>query len=140
MAPLILAVALMGLAVGSSSTSSSIESRCGESLSHPASHCPSCGHPVRKRHNVPVLSWVLLRGRCADCRNPISVRYPLVELTTAALFVAVAVRLAALDLLAALPAYLFFAAAGICLIASISTSDGYRMRSFCRPIRCSWHF
>jgi leader peptidase (prepilin peptidase)/N-methyltransferase len=61
----------------------------GESLIAPGSRCPGCGHPVRPRDNVPVLSWLVLRGRCRDCRQPISARYPLVEATSVALAVAV---------------------------------------------------
>jgi leader peptidase (prepilin peptidase) / N-methyltransferase len=61
----------------------------GESLVAPGSHCPGCGHPVRPYDNVPVLSWLALRGRCRDCRTPISARYPLVEALTAALAAAV---------------------------------------------------
>ena len=114
---LVIAIALLGLAIGSFLNVVIHRVPLRESLSRPPSHCPSCGHPIRNRHNIPVVGWLLLRGRCADCRNPISVRYPLVELATAALFVAVSVRLARLHLLAALPAYLFFAAAGICLTA-----------------------
>lgn len=53
----------------------------GMSLSFPASHCPKCGHAIRWRHNVPLLGWLMLRGKCFDCREPISWRYPLVELT-----------------------------------------------------------
>ncbi len=49
------------------------------SLSFPASHCPRCGRPIRKRHNVPILGWLVLRGRCYDCKAPISIRYPFVE-------------------------------------------------------------
>ena len=52
----------------------------GESLVRPRSHCPRCGHAVRPWHNLPVLGWIWLRGRCADCRVPIPIRYPLVEL------------------------------------------------------------
>jgi leader peptidase (prepilin peptidase)/N-methyltransferase len=62
-----------------------------ESLVRPGSRCPHCGHPVRPYDNVPVGSWVLLRGRCRDCGEPISVRYPAVELLTAALFAAVVI-------------------------------------------------
>ena len=51
----------------------------GRSLVHPASSCPHCGHAIRWRHNVPVLGWILLRGRCFDCRRPISPRYPAME-------------------------------------------------------------
>ncbi len=50
------------------------------SLARPRSHCPWCGTPIRVRHNVPVLGWLLLRGRCAACGASISARYPLVEL------------------------------------------------------------
>jgi leader peptidase (prepilin peptidase)/N-methyltransferase len=63
----------------------------GESLVAPRSACPACGVPVRPRDNVPVLSWLLLRGRCRDCAAPISRRYPLVEALTAALLVLVVV-------------------------------------------------
>ena len=59
-------------------------------LASPRSHCPACKAPVRAIHNVPVLSWLALRGRCASCRARIPVRYPLVELTTAILSAAVA--------------------------------------------------
>ena len=58
----------------------------GMSLSVPGSHCPKCKHPVRWHDNIPVLSWFLLRGRCRDCRAPFSIRYPIVEAVTAAIF------------------------------------------------------
>lgn len=58
----------------------------------PRSACPSCQAPIRSQHNVPVLSWLLLGGRCADCGARISVRYPLIELLCAALTAAVAWR------------------------------------------------
>ena len=64
----------------------------GESIVHPGSHCPACGHAIRPWHNVPMLGWLWLRGRCRDCGVRISVRYPLVELATAALFAIVAAR------------------------------------------------
>jgi leader peptidase (prepilin peptidase)/N-methyltransferase len=64
----------------------------GESVVFPGSHCPACGAPIRIFDNVPVFSWLLLRGRCRDCRAPIPVRYPLVELVNAILWVAVFVR------------------------------------------------
>lgn len=62
----------------------------GESLSYPGSHCPRCDAPISWQHNVPVLSWLYLRGRCRNCAEPISVRNPLVELGTAVLFAYVA--------------------------------------------------
>jgi leader peptidase (prepilin peptidase)/N-methyltransferase len=58
-----------------------------ESVVSPPSHCPSCGTPVRPYDNIPILSWMLLRGHCRGCGEPISVRYPLVEALTAALCV-----------------------------------------------------
>jgi leader peptidase (prepilin peptidase)/N-methyltransferase len=61
----------------------------GESLATPGSRCPSCGAPIAPYDNVPVLSWLLLRGRCRRCRARISPRYPAVELLTAATFAAV---------------------------------------------------
>ena len=63
------------------------------SLVHPPSSCPHCGHRIRPHENVPVLSYVLLRGRCGNCREPISPRYPIVELLTAVLSVIVVLRL-----------------------------------------------
>jgi leader peptidase (prepilin peptidase)/N-methyltransferase len=61
----------------------------GESLAFPGSHCPSCETPIRPWDNVPVLSWLWLKGHCRACRGAISARYPVVEATTAALLVAV---------------------------------------------------
>jgi leader peptidase (prepilin peptidase)/N-methyltransferase len=58
----------------------------GESLSHPGSHCPKCGHAIRPWENIPIVSWLALRARCSQCRLPISMRYPLVELANGLLF------------------------------------------------------
>ncbi len=58
----------------------------------PASQCPACGRPLRAVHNIPVVSYLALRGRCAFCGGPISARYPIVEALTAALFAWVAVH------------------------------------------------
>lgn len=87
----------------------------GESVVFPASHCPHCGRTLRAWENVPVVSWLLLRGRCRSCKAPISVRYPLVELLTGALFALAALEfgvtpagLAACLLCAVLAAVLFF--------------------------------
>lgn len=79
-----------------------------ESIVAPPSHCPGCGTAIAPRDNVPVLSWLVLRGRCRHCRTRISVRYPLVELACAGLFAAIGARFAHSW---ALPAYLLLAAA-----------------------------
>ena len=63
------------------------------SIARPPSACPNCGAHVRWFDNVPVLSWAVLRGRCRDCKHPISIRYPLIELATGALFAGVALAL-----------------------------------------------
>ncbi|HEX4000888.1 MAG TPA: prepilin peptidase [Pirellulales bacterium] len=62
----------------------------GKSLVRPGSSCPACGHPIRWYHNIPILSWLVLRGRCYDCGTKISARYPLVELAGGLLFVGLA--------------------------------------------------
>lgn len=61
----------------------------GESLVRPPSRCPRCGVAILARDNLPVLGWVLLRGRCRHCAGPIPARYPLVEAATGSLFAAV---------------------------------------------------
>lgn len=58
----------------------------GESVISPGSHCPSCGTPIRWSDNIPIVSYLLLGGRCRTCRTSISVRYPLTEALTAVLF------------------------------------------------------
>jgi leader peptidase (prepilin peptidase)/N-methyltransferase len=114
MTPLLLVAAVLGLAVGSFLNVVIHRVPRGESLLHPGSHCPRCGVPVAARHNVPVLGWLALRGRCADCGLAISPRYPLVEIGTALLFVAVTARF---GLTPALPAYLYLAAVAMALAA-----------------------
>ncbi len=54
-------------------------------LIKPDSTCPKCGHKIRAWENIPVFSWLLLKGKCSDCRNPISIRYPIIEFVTALL-------------------------------------------------------
>lgn len=116
-AVLLTAVFLLGLAVGSFNNVVIHRVPSGASLRTPASHCPHCEKPIRWRHNVPVVSWVLLRGRCADCGVRIGARYPIVELATGVLLAILALRLDALDLLSALPAYLYFGAIAVALTA-----------------------
>jgi leader peptidase (prepilin peptidase)/N-methyltransferase len=59
----------------------------GQSLVTPPSRCPKCGYRLKWYDNVPIAGWLWLRGRCRECRNPISIQYPIVELVTAVLFV-----------------------------------------------------
>lgn len=60
----------------------------GESIVMPPSHCPKCNAPIKWHQNIPVFSWLMLSGKCANCREPISRRYPAIEAITAVLFLA----------------------------------------------------
>ena len=106
------ACGLLGLAIGSFLNVVIWRLPRGESLVRPPSHCPACDAPVRPRDNVPVLSWLLLGGRCRDCHARISARYPLIELLTAVVCAAFALRLGASW---ALPAFFYLAAVGVAL-------------------------
>jgi leader peptidase (prepilin peptidase)/N-methyltransferase len=83
---------LLGLLVGSFLNVVIYRVPLNRSIVSPPSACGTCGHVVRWYDNVPVLSWLVLRGRCRDCGSPIAVRYPLVELGGAAFFVIVGLR------------------------------------------------
>jgi leader peptidase (prepilin peptidase) / N-methyltransferase len=85
MAAAVIAAGVAGLLVGSFLNVVAHRLPRGESLVHPRSRCPSCGAPVAPYDNIPVLSWLLLRGRCRNCGTGIAARYPLVEAGTAAL-------------------------------------------------------
>jgi leader peptidase (prepilin peptidase)/N-methyltransferase len=115
MALLLSLIALLGLTVGSFLNVVIYRVPRGQSLIAPGSHCPACKHPIRGRHNIPVLGWLVLKGRCADCDTRFGARYPLVEVTTGVVFVALTVQLGQSHLLSALPAYSYFAAIGIAL-------------------------
>ncbi len=80
-------VALFGLIFGSFLNVCILRVPRRESIVAPGSHCPSCGHNIRWYDNIPLLSYVLLRGRCRDCHAQISPLYPLVEILTAVVFV-----------------------------------------------------
>lgn len=83
----------------------------GESLTHPPSHCPKCGHAIRVWENIPVISYLCLRGRCSSCAEGISLRYPAVEFAVACLFAAVWLRLYAMGLPGSLLVYFYLAPA-----------------------------
>ena len=85
----VVAAGLFGALIGSFLNVVAHRVPLGESLVSPGSRCPECGAPVKGYDNVPVVSWLLLRGRCRNCGAAISPRYPLVELATALAFAAV---------------------------------------------------
>ena len=109
---IVLLCTVLGLAVGSFLNVVIHRVPRGESVVSPPSACPGCGEAIRPRDNVPVVSWLLLRGKCRSCGQPISPRYPVVELTCAGLFAVMALRFG-LD--PVLPAYLYLAAVGLAL-------------------------
>src|SRR5450755_370842 len=83
--------AVSGLCLGSFLNVVAYRLPAGVSLLTPPSACPGCGVPIRPYDNVPVLSWLMLRGHCRSCESPISPRYPLTEALTGALFAAVVI-------------------------------------------------
>lgn len=93
-APLIALAGGFGLLIGSFLNVVIFRVPAGRSIVSPPSACGACGARVRPFDNIPVLSWLLLRGRCRDCAAPISARYPFVELLTGVVFAAVVVRFA----------------------------------------------
>lgn len=88
----VLLAAVFGALVGSFLNVAVHRWHTGESVVHPPSRCPACGHRIRPLDNVPVLSWVVLGGKCRDCRAPISAAYPATEAAAAALAALVASR------------------------------------------------
>lgn len=87
----LLTIAILGAAVGSFLNVVIARVPEGRSVVHPPSACPSCASPIAPYDNIPVISWVILRGRCRQCAEPISVRYPMVETGTGAAWVVVAI-------------------------------------------------
>jgi leader peptidase (prepilin peptidase)/N-methyltransferase len=79
--------AVLGVCVGSFLNVCIYRLPLGQSLASPPSRCPSCGRGLRWYHNVPIVSWIMLRGRCAHCQAPISIQYPVIELVTALIWV-----------------------------------------------------
>jgi len=77
----------IGLAVGSFLNVVIIRVPKGESISLPASHCVTCKHPLKWYHNIPLFSWIFLGGKCAFCKEKISIQYPIIELLTTFIFV-----------------------------------------------------
>jgi leader peptidase (prepilin peptidase) / N-methyltransferase len=119
MSPLAVATlaGLLGLAAGSFANVVIHRVPRRESVVRPASRCPACGAPIAWRDNVPLLGWLVLRGRCRSCRAPIGVRYPLVELAMGLLWFLLTLRLVSAGLGWAVPAYL--ALAFVCLVLAV---------------------
>jgi len=103
---------VLGLAIGSFLNVVIWRVPRAESVVRPASHCPVCDVEISPRDNIPVFSWLVLRGRCRHCSGAISIRYPLVEAVTAALFAGLAVKLGPH---ATVPAFLYLAAIAVAL-------------------------
>lgn len=89
MLAILLLALIAGLAIGSFLNVVIHRLPLGESVVTPRSRCPKCGHQLSGLENVPVFSWLVLRGKCRSCGEPISIRYPLIELATGLLYVAV---------------------------------------------------
>jgi leader peptidase (prepilin peptidase)/N-methyltransferase len=106
---------VLGLAIGSFLNVVIYRVPIGKSIAYPASACPNCGSGIHAYDNVPVVSWLALRGKCRSCSEPISARYPLVELGTGLLFFVVALPLSA-QLAAAQPT-VEAVASGLTLVA-----------------------
>src|SRR5690349_15358935 len=88
---LLVLFAPLGLVIGSFLNVVAYRLPRGESIVRPRSRCTSCGAEVRALDNIPLLSWLVLRGRCRHCQVQISARYPVVELVTGVVFALVAV-------------------------------------------------
>jgi len=89
MLPTLILAGTFGLVIGSFLNVVAWRLPRGESLVTPGSHCPGCAAAVAPYDNVPVISWMVLRGRCRSCEGHIAARYPIVEAVTGALYVAV---------------------------------------------------
>jgi leader peptidase (prepilin peptidase)/N-methyltransferase len=119
---IVAACAFVGVLIGSFLNVVAYRVPAGISIVSPPSACPTCHAEIAARDNVPIVSWVVLRGRCRSCGSPISVRYPLVEAGTGALFGATAVVIGNSWVL---PAYLWFA--GLTFVLAVIDLDVKRI-------------
>jgi len=88
-----LLVFILGAAIGSFMNVLIVRTPRDENVSFPASHCMSCNTPLRAWHNIPIFSWLFLRGKCSFCDAKISVQYPIVEILGAFIFLFTAMKL-----------------------------------------------
>lgn len=118
---------VLGLLIGSFLNVVVYRVPAGKSIVSPPSACPNCGAGIRGYDNIPVISWLVLRGKCRDCGNPISPRYPLVELGTGILFALVGIKFApfvvavapvnvTIAVILVFIAFLYMAAIGVALL------------------------
>jgi leader peptidase (prepilin peptidase)/N-methyltransferase len=89
----LLYVFILGAAIGSFLNVLILRTPRDESVSFPASHCMSCNTPLRAWHNIPILSWLFLRGKCSFCSEKISMQYPIIEIISALIFLFSAMKL-----------------------------------------------
>lgn len=122
MALVIAGAAVFGLLIGSFINVVAYRVPEGRSVVTPPSACPSCDDPIQPRDNIPVVSWLLLRGRCRSCSAQISARYPIVEASTGAAF-GVTAGLVGLEWV--LPAYLWFV--GVTIALTLTDLDHKRI-------------
>ena len=125
---LVVLCGVLGLMVGSFLNVVIHRVPAGESVVKPRSRCPSCGTELANRDNIPVVSWLLLRGKCRTCSHPISPRYPIVEALTGLLFAAMAAKF---GLEPELPAFLVLTA----FLVALSAID---LDTFLLPKKLVW--
>ena len=113
---LAIAAAILGLLVGSFLNVVIYRTPRGENIAFPASHCPSCNTPLKWYHNIPLLSWIFLGGKCAYCKEPISKQYPIVELLNALLWFGLFLKIGAVW-------YFPFVAASFSALLALSAID-----------------
>ena len=91
-------VFIIGSAIGSFLNVVIYRIPLGKSIISPPSSCPKCGTKIKPWHNIPILGWIILGGKCAECKEPISIRYPIIEFLSGFLAVAIYYKLKTLDI------------------------------------------
>lgn len=121
----LLFVFICGICVGSFLNVVILRAFSSESIVFPNSKCPKCQKPLKWHHNIPILSFLMLKGKCAFCADKISIQYPIIELVTGLLFVAAFVKFILMPLNATLPAFLnlIFILAFISMFVVLAATD-----------------
>ncbi len=94
----LLIIFILGICIGSFLNVVIYRVPLGRSIINPPSSCPSCGARIKPYHNIPILGWIILKGKCANCGEKISVRYPIIEFLTGVLAVIVYIKMHNLDI------------------------------------------